>query len=295
MDALQRVKLFRETLDIVADGGYRLSGRRVKLHSEPELCKAIYISEEEVLVLIDNAKRSASSGQCCFHVEDEDTLECARIENAKSSKNTRIADKPVLVLNFASPVTPGGGVLDGARSQEEELCRRSTLYASLTSDTAAAYYENHRAQGGYVFTHGAILSPCVDVFRNPCGTLMDEPFTVAVITMAAPYAPGLQGSKANELQGVFETRIEGLLRIAIEYGYERLVLGAWGCGVFGNDPAMVAEAFLDAFKNVCGTSHEGHTEGSGSSSPFTRVCFAVLDSSSNKAKCRAFERVFGNG
>ena len=49
--------------------------------------------------------------------------------------------RPVLVLNLANPVNPGGGVRRGATAQEEDLCRISSLLVSLESMKAKTYYD----------------------------------------------------------------------------------------------------------------------------------------------------------
>jgi len=47
-------------------------------------------------------------------------------------------------------------------------------------------------------------------------------------------------------------------RLAAAHGYTRLVLGAWGCGVFRNDPEVVAAAFVI----ICGASGRDDSSGS---------------------------------
>ena len=46
-----------------------------------------------------------------------------------------------LALNFANGIHPGGGFLDGAKAQEEVLCRSSALYLTLVDDPM---HEAHR-------------------------------------------------------------------------------------------------------------------------------------------------------
>lgn len=297
MDARERIETFRETLAIIEGGGYGLPGKRVDLHSPTEIREAVYISEEDVLDLVGNPRRTvpfSAGGRCSFSVENMDTLECAQQESASDFKQLRNDEVPVLVLNFANPFTPGGGVANGARAQEEELCRRSTLYASLTSDAARAFYMDNKVKGGSVFTHGALLSPCVDVFRDTDGSLMEEPFTVAVITMAAPRASSLRGTDDSELAYILRKRIGRMLDVAVGYGYDRLILGAWGCGAFGNSPEMVAKAFLDVFGNMNGMLPDRHFGERGCDIVFSKVCFAILDRSGSGSNLHAFERIFGD-
>ncbi len=57
---------------------------------------------------------------------------------------------------------------------------------------------------------------------------------------------------------------------------------------------MVADAFLDVFRNIRGASHNGHSEGPGCDSLFSHVRFAVLDHSGVQSNLHAFEDAFGD-
>ena len=197
-----------------------------------------------------------------------------------------------MVLNFANPYTPGGGVINGANAQEEDLCRRSTLYKSLTSEEASKFYEENKKGKENIFTDAAILSPHVEVFRNPNGIYLDKPLEVAVLTMAAPYAPGLAGVKKEEIYDAFKTRITGMLDIAINEGYENLVLGAWGCGAFGNDAQLVSRTFFEVFKEIRVPSADGLFKDLECDSLFRYVCFAVLDKSHDQFNYFSFKDRF---
>jgi uncharacterized protein (TIGR02452 family) len=145
-----------------------------------------------------------------------------------------------LALNFANGVVPGGGFLRGARAQEEVLCRSSALYATLEGDPM---YQAHRLQGNYESSAWAILSPYVPVFRSDDGTSLDAPWPLTVLTCAAPVAEGVGQPRSGDL---LAARILRVLAVARGYGYQSLVLGAWGCGAFGNDPVRTAGGFRDA-------------------------------------------------
>ena len=96
-------------------------------------------------------------------VANETTLVAAR-------RLTDASDR-VLALNFANGIHPGGGFLNGARAQEEVLCRSSALYATLYGD---AMYAAHSARPQPDSTDWAILSPDVPVFRTDDGTALDR-------------------------------------------------------------------------------------------------------------------------
>ena len=99
------------------------------------------------------------------------------------------------VLNFANAFTPGGGYLYGASSQEEALCRESTLYASLTGKKGMAYYEENRRQQSIYGSANILLSPFVEIFRRADSSLFGPPRKTAVITAGAGRQDGYRGNR----------------------------------------------------------------------------------------------------
>jgi uncharacterized protein (TIGR02452 family) len=152
-----------------------------------------------------------------------------------------VGERP-LALNFANGVSPGGGFLAGALAQEEALCRSSVLYSTLAGDPM---YEAHRAGDADAASDWAILSPDVPFFRTDDGRPLDAPRPLSVITCAAPIATRVGQPRAGDL---LRRRILRVLEVAEAFAYETLVLGAWGCGAFGNDPARTAGDFKDALR-----------------------------------------------
>ncbi|MFJ5557074.1 TIGR02452 family protein [Streptomyces sp. NPDC093250] len=208
-----------------------------------------------------------------FEVTGESSLQAAR----------RLGG-PVAVLNFASARNPGGGYLNGAQAQEEALCRSSALYTCLLR--APGFYDHHRAHRDPFYSDRVIHSPAVPVFRDDRGRLLDEPFTAGFLTSPAPNAGVIHRSapdRAPELPGALRARAERVLETAAAHGYRRLVLGAWGCGVFRNDPAEVAAAFRT------------HLEPGGRfAGAFEHVVFGILDRTRDRAVRAAFERGFAD-
>lgn len=160
------------------------------------------------------------------------------------------------VLNFASAVSPGGGVVGGSFAQEESICRCSTLYPCLKTDYLwHNYYTPHRNAFDRRNTDDTIYTPGVIVFKQDelYPVIMDEKywFNVNVITTAAPDLrwpkyPGERGCvnlSDKELRELHIKRAKRILSIAAGEGNEVVVLGAFGCGAFHNPPKVVAEAY----------------------------------------------------
>jgi uncharacterized protein (TIGR02452 family) len=173
----------------------------------------------------------------------------------------------VLALNFASARNPGGGFLSGSQTHEESLARASGLYAAVSRMTD--YYEANRREKSALYTDHMIYSPLVPVFRDDADGLLDEPWTVSMITAPAVNAGVVRAREPQNvarIRDVIGRRIEGVLALAAHYGLDALVLGAWGCGVFANDPSEVADLFA------------GHLLGRGRyANALTEVVFAILD------------------
>lgn len=189
----------------------------------------------------------------------------------------------VALLNFASAKNAGGGFLNGAKAQEEDLCRSSGLY--LCQLEQPDYYAANRAEQSMLYTDHIIYSPRVPFFRVSGDGLLPECFYPSVITAPAPNAGVFlqrEPHGAAALAQTLQRRADYVLAVAKDQAQKNLVLGAWGCGVFRNPPAQVAAAFAHSLQQPefadC----------------FERVVFAVYDRSPSKAVLQAFERAFAS-
>lgn len=156
----------------------------------------------------------------------------------------------VAVLNFANPHYPGGGVFQGAKAQEECLCRSSNLYPCLEDGRVFdEFYRYHQKRTDYDFSHRLIYTPGVTVFKDdaPVPGKMKEAdwFSVDVITCAAPYQAKRRYVNPTALKNLFKARIRNILEAAMDHEAEVLILGAFGCGAFKNPPKVVAKAFRE--------------------------------------------------
>ncbi|MFC1411693.1 TIGR02452 family protein [Streptacidiphilus sp. N1-12] len=189
----------------------------------------------------------------------------------------------VAVLNFASARNAGGGYLRGAKAQEEDLCRQSLLYSCLVR--APEYYAAHRASDDLHYSDRVIWSPRVPVHRGDDEALLAEPYPVSFLTSPAPNATQLLRRDPDAgpgIQAALHRRAGRVLTVAAHHGVRRLVLGAWGCGVFGNNPATVAQAFHQHLYAEDGDLHGA----------FDQVVFAVWDRADPSANRDAFTRRF---
>lgn len=205
-------------------------------------------------VLIDSVKSSLSAQRLVMESENlPDMDENHHAGKVYVTKNRTMQaaqgypDKRVCVLNFASACNPGGGVVSGATAQEECLCRISTLYPCLnTKYNRDNFYMPHRSLDS-LYNADMIYTPDVTVFKtdtkSPVMLESAEWFHVDVITCAAPNLKRYKGRIKNaEIQAVFQERLERIIRLALNYNCEVLILGAFGCGAFGNSPSTVALA-----------------------------------------------------
>ncbi len=198
-------------------------------------------------------------------ITNETTLEAAR--------RLGEAGRRTLALNFANGRNPGGGFRHGARAQEECLCRSSALFLTLRSD---AMYDAHLQRPTPDSTDWCILSPEVPVFRRDNGAVCARPWLCSFLTCTAPIANRVGQPLAGDL---LQRRINRVLQVARAFGYDGLVLGAWGCGAFGGDPDRTAQDFHSALA--------GKFDGA-----FAEVVFAIADWSPERRSLGPFARVF---
>lgn len=162
---------------------------------------------------------------------------------------TSSGPKPVLVLNLASERHAGGGWQTGAMAQEEALCYRSSLYLSLHK----SYYP--------LPSLSCIYTPSVLIIRSATSSghvLYNTPApdlpVASILSVAALRHPSLTddgtGFKSVGQRAETKRKIRVCLRVAARMGHTKLVLGALGCGVFGNPPGEVAKCFLEVFREA---------------------------------------------
>src|SRR6266571_8583623 len=210
-----------------------------------------------------------------FEVTAETSLQAAR-------RLTSEGRGAVGVLNFASATRPGGGYLTGATAQEEDLCRCSSLYRCLLQ--VDDYYPAHRTDGDPFYSHRVIYSPAVPVFRDHANVLLPRPYPVTFLSCPAPNAGKIAHDTPDRLAQiprVLTARAAMILAVAYRHDVRRLVLGAWGCGVFRNAPNDVAAAFKTHL--ISGGQFFAH---------FEHIIFAVRDKTPRHSNLTAFKSTF---
>ena len=172
-----------------------------------------------------------------IEIWDMDTVSAIQKCRIEQGNEIKIA-----ALNFASYKNPGGKFIEGSNAQEEAICHDSTLFNVLSAFRDIYYENNKKILNRAMYTNRAIYSPDI---------LFDKDhmvFHADIITCAAPnFGPGLKygsvSKEENRLQ--LNSRIKFVLDILSSYSVDTVVLGAWGCGVFKQDPYEVAELFKE--------------------------------------------------
>ena len=272
----ERIMVFRDTLDFIENNpGLASSVAQAKKNTE--------VFYEDDYPLFDASKTK----MMMISVSKDRSFQAA-VRLNKENPSTKIA-----VMNFANAFYAGGGVENGSNAQEEALCLISTLYPLIHRVTLRdSFYKHHKdlntpkASDSLIYTEGVII--CKSDTDLPERLPKDEWVTVDVITIAAPdlrqssnvhfdLVNGGTSMTNAELFGYHVKRAIHMLTCAAAKGAEILVLGAFGCGAFRNNPEVVARAFkvaLETFPKV-----------------FSKVEFAVYCAPGNTENYDAFKRV----
>ncbi len=268
----------QETLQILERGEFVSgNGNIVNFSAEQRMAEKntkLYRSAE-VTDLLDKIIPSDRQSNLVIEVTEETTQVAAhRLVTSEGCQD-------LVLLNFASARNPGGGFVNGAKAQEEDLARCSGLYPCLL--TQPEYYEVNRAQDSLLYNDYLIYSPQVPWIRVRNRELLDRYFLASVITAPAPNAGQVLRWDSNampEIETALRQRAGYVLAVAQDNGHRSLLLGAWGCGVFRNDPRMVADAF------------GWWLESPRFQGCFDRVVFSIYDSSKNRDTLKAFKDRF---
>lgn len=271
-----RTQIAWETLDILTNGSY-VNHRKETVSIRPALQYAadntVLYRPEDFETVYRQRDQAPAQEPGVIEVTGESTYAAAYRLVVKEKQ------KDVCCLNFASAKNPGGGFLRGAHAQEEALARASGLYTCLQRKNEM--YQINRNYNSPLYTDHMIYSPLVPVFRNDADALLDDYYSVSVITAPAVNAGAVMNNepeKEHLIDGVMLSRMEKLLSVAVAQGQTTIILGAWGCGVFRNDKAAVADGFA-CLLNSATFRHR-----------FTRVVFAIYDNTPGQETIRTFKK-----
>ena len=253
--------VYRNNIEVFLHWGCRLPGGRI-------------VGLGDRNALLAGTKVYAKS----FDVDDVPQRGCETKTGCVNADCVDVAERMIkgglhpAILNLASRRRPGGGYDRGMSAQEETLCRLSTLSQLLYQYYDPKYRCVQEAEVPHRFNaypldidFGGIYSPDVMFFRRNLRdgyAFREEPFTCGVITVAALsfrepnnycneerqyMAP--DGGFTPQGDAIQLNKIRTIYRIALKNGHDSIVLGAFGCGAFANDPQVVARAYRDALKD----------------------------------------------
>ena len=249
MNKKELISVFNDTMDFVTT---KFSGPTLRAQMSTRI-----ISDPE-----DFRGEKYYDDQAIIKVTNRDTFTAAKeYANIINSANEGF----VGVLNFASSTNPGGGVTKGSTAQEECLCRCSNLYLTLYQEKCIReYYNVNKKYMTNLGSDAIIYSRNVYVFKDKDYNMLpvEDRFYVDVLTCAAPnlrenprnqYNTDASEEKLTltdeELYNIHVKRARNILNVAIKNEDDYLILGAFGCGAFRNNPEIVAKAYKDVLQD----------------------------------------------
>ena len=247
MNRETRARKAQETLDIFRAGFYMRGGGRID-------CRSRFATDFVTEAQLNNIKLTPGNLVPRYETVNESVVDVIlRIGNCG-------------VLNFASARNPGGGFLNGSVAQEESLAVSSDLFNSLLE--APPFYETNKHSGSALYTHNMIYSRDILFIRNGSMELIQQPVFANILTAPAVNAGAYLKNEvgtSKTVDAVMKKRIRYILRLFATKGDREIVLGAYGCGVFRNDPHRIAGLFHSLLKDEQLERN------------FERIVFAVYD------------------
>ncbi len=292
-DLISGPRLNRAELKRVAEDTIQRS-QQLKLRLEPSIT---FLKEQLDALLSKQSKQLNPRFDTDFEVELETTL--AGIYRLLEENEAQDQDHETFklgVLNFASAKNPGGGFQNGSMAQEESLAYASALYETIKD---SAVYDLNSKDNKLGFYHDSVIfSPDVALFRDSDLDPLDEDESSDSSNDASTASSGshprvnfLTVPAVNvglcerhqigkrEMKDVLLQRMDYFLAVAVKYGITHLVLGSWGCGVFGNQIDTVAQGFI----TLLTTKYDGQ---------FEEVCFSVMQKSHATIFTKALDQAF---
>lgn len=277
-----RAKNAQETLKIIEQGYYTISDNNIQLKDCIEKSvKATTLYSPHSFESIDQKVEKLLDEK-----RYKTVISVKNCTSMQAADNLLRGEGRIGCLNFASAKNPGGGFLSGSQAQEESLTRASALYPTLMK-YFTEMYEYNRSQDTYLYSDYMIYSPDVVFFKDDNDILLKDPYKMDILTSpAVNIGAMIQNKRSVELEKAKEVmmkRIDKILSVFVFQGVNKLILGAWGCGVFRNEPVDIANYFTHYLKNNGKYSNA-----------FEKVIFAVFDKSKDMENVKAFENIFSD-
>lgn len=212
----QRVEKFEELKKIV-------SGNDLQFHS----------SDSE-LVLFSNIQPDKAEAQSPI-------IDWILDNTANTMLNLNEQNKPLIFI-FGSAYKPGGGILSGARAQEEDISLHSSFYFQVKDNEFYKMKHKDYTYSDYgVYVKNGLALTDLEYRELP------EFKNVSFVSLAAPNLSAFLNNKVkfdeNELYQKYEDRLRSFFIFAENRGHKEIVVGPWGCGVFGLSPEKTSLIF----------------------------------------------------
>jgi uncharacterized protein (TIGR02452 family) len=269
-----RIAAAQDTLRYLKDGYYSIDEKRIDISAvhKKSVEESILFSPEDGEVLIEKYKNSLNNNVAKIKILNVPTVKAVLDLVGENLKD-------IGVLNFASAKNPGGGFLKGALAQEESIAVGSGLYDTQIKNEK--YYLENRNCKTMMYTDYMIYSPEVVFIRDESLNLLENPVTANIITApAVNLGQVILKKEDTELaKKVMKIRMRKVLALFAEKKNKNLILGAYGCGVFRNDPNLISAYWKELLYEENYVSY------------FDNIIFAVFDNSKDQNCIRAFEKL----
>ena len=249
--------LARNTVKISEDGKYKIGN---KLYEFDNTDKTIlYKPQTDFLKYQDEM---LTYKETIIEVVNESTVDAIFKLSKENHKNTSLG-----VLNFASAYNPGGGFLNGSMAQEECLAYCSDLYRKQTHSAGSDLYMINRTSKNVLYTDTMSIGP-VTFFRNSRFEIVPDNIMCTVLTCPAVNMKKVRNQKEisiEEAKLAMKNRMRKVLYCFAYSDCNEIVLGAWGAGVFGNNPKDIARYWYELLIEENMKQY------------FTKIRFSILD------------------
>lgn len=244
-------KLAEKTINISKNKSYKIGDEIINFDTQNH-----FVMFEDGIKL----EKEKSSDKAKIEIYNESTIKAIH----------RMANGNLGVLNFASAKNPCGGFLGGSMAQEECLAYCSDLFLKQWP-IASDYYYRHRENPNPFYTHTMFIDN-VTFFRDENFVLVKNPTECKVLTSAAVNlgVAKKQGKSEKEANNIMKSRMRKILNCFIVSDCTDIILGAFGCGVFGNSAEKIATFWKELLYDEEYIYY------------FNNICFSVLDTNATK-------------